>query len=45
MRLTEENREFLKEHHLTINQAISMLIDQEHDYNESGSTLFPKEEQ
>ena len=43
MRLWNENRDFLKQHHLTINKAIAILIDQERDANEGGATLFPKE--
>lgn len=43
MRLWDENRDFLKRHHLTINKAIEMLIDQERDANEGGATLFPEE--
>lgn len=44
MRLWNENREFLKKRHLTINKAIAMLIEQERDANEGGSTLFPEKE-
>lgn len=41
MRLTAENRAFLKAHGLKINDAISMLIAQENDAQENGGTIFP----
>lgn len=42
MRLTEENRAFIKEHGLTINDAISRLIAQEKDAQENGGTILSK---
>ena len=40
MRLTEDNRAFLKKHKLTVNEAISRLAAQERDANENGGTIL-----
>ena len=43
MRLTEDNRAFLKKHKLTVNEAISRLVAQERDANENGGTILSEE--